>query len=75
MDPKLGRHISLLVEPMLNTLFFEYQIGQLFRFRLIKFSTLVALLLTVCVCDDHDIVLSIATPKYVWDFFIIEIMT
>ena len=39
--------------------------GQLFRFRLIKFSTLVALLLTVCICDDHDIVLSIATPKYV----------
>ena len=40
---------------------------QLFRFRLIKFSTLVALLPTVCICDDHDIVLSKATPKYVYD--------
>ena len=39
--------------------------GQLLRFRLIKFSTLVDLLLIICICDDHDIVLSIPTPRYV----------
>ena len=47
--------------------------GQLFRLRLIKFSTLIALVPTVCICDDHDIVLSITTPRYVWDFFILRL--
>jgi len=39
--------------------------GQLYKLLLIKFSTLVALLLTACICDDHDMELSNVTPKYV----------
>ena len=45
---------------MLSRLFLVSSV-QLLRFCLIKFSTLVGLLLIVCICDDHDIVLSI--PK------------
>ena len=40
--------------------------GQLLRFRLTKLKTLVALLLTVCICGDHDVVLPISTPRYVY---------
>ena len=34
--------------------------GQLPKFRLTKLKTLVALLLTVCICGDYDMVLSIS---------------
>ena len=44
--------------------------GQSLRLRLIKFSTLVDLLLIVCICNDHDMVLSSPTPRYVYNYVI-----
>ena len=37
---------------------------------IIKFNTLVDLLLIVCICDDKLMVLSISTLRYVCSFFI-----
>ena len=43
-------------------------IGQSLRLNLIKFSSLVYLLFVVCICNEHDMVLSSLTPRYVCSF-------